>query len=198
MRKLGYIIANTKIRGVDDYIEVTTDPSYFSSEKPSLIVGLDLAKTNIKNFSILNKNPEKNKFWTFAKTEKRTDYERDLAKFYKYVLTNLINRVRYYYIDLTKINKIKIKSLLSILNNDTVKYIYFYKEMLYLYHEDYILGISLQMLRYMGFNVDKHIKKILKNKANRVFFNDKDINLSIKQYAKNKKYLIPFFLSLSE
>lgn len=198
MEKLGYIISNTKIKGVDDYIEVTTDPSYFTSDKPSLLVGLELARSNIKNFSILNKNPEKNKFWTFAKTEKRTDYERDLNKFYKYVLTSLIDNVKYYYVDLTRINKTKIKALLNILSNDSVKYLYFYKEMLYLYHEGYILGVSLQMLRYMGFNVDKRIKKILKNKANKTFFNDKSINLSIKQYAKNKRYLIPFFLSLSD
>lgn len=198
MQKLGYIISNTRIRGIEDFIEVTSDPSYFTSNKPSLIVGLELARNNIKNFSILNKNPEKGKFWTFGKTEKRTDYEKDLTKFYNYILTNLNDTIKYYYVDISKLSKVKIKNLLSILNNDTKKYLYIYKEMLYLYYKDYVLGISLQMLKYMGFNVEKHLSKIRKNNVNKMFFNDKDVNSSFKQYAKNKKYLIPVFLSMLE
>ena len=198
MKKLGYIISKNKIRGVADFIEVTSDPSFYSSEKPIMVVGLELARNTIKNFSILRKNPEKNKFWTFGKTEKRTDHERDLDLFYKFVLTSVINNISYYYLDITKVSRTKIKNLLRILGNDTTKYLYFYKEMLYLYYENYVLGISLEMLRYIGINTDKHIKNLYRNKNNKVVHFNEESNPFINKFAKNKKYLIPFFLSLSE
>lgn len=198
MEKLGYIISNTKIRGIADFIELTTDPSYFNTKKPVLIVGLETARATVPNFSILKKNSEKDKFWTFGKTERRVDYERDVEKFYRYVIERHVEKIKYYYVDITKLSPRKIKNFLNILKSPTNKHIYIYGDMLYLYHEEYVLGISLKMLKYAGINTEKHLKRIYKNKNIKFYYDDKVLNPYIRQYSKNKKYLVPFFLSLME
>lgn len=198
MQTLGYIISKTRIRGVADFVEVVSDPSLFESEKPAMIVGLEMAKKTIDNFSIINKNPKKDKFWTFGKTERRIDFDKDIIKFYDYILESKIEEIKYYYVNVLNLKYQRIKNLLNILYSDTKKWGYIYKNMLYLYHEGYILGISMEILNYMGIDVKKHLNKILKNSNIKIFFNDTTINPYMKQFSKNKRFLIPYFLSLME
>lgn len=198
MKKLGYIVSNTKLRGAVDFVETTTDPSCLLTDKPILVVGLENARKLIENFSILRKNPSENRFWTFGKTEKRNDYERDIEKFYKYVIEKHILGIRYYYLNIIKLSFKEIKSFLSIVYSEKPKYVYIYRDMLYLYDGEYIFGVSLKILRYAGMDIERHLKKIYKIKTIKFFYDDKTINPYMKRYAKNKKYLIPFFLSLLE
>lgn len=195
MQKLGYLISQTKVRDVADFIEVTNDISLYNTDKPSMIVGVDYAKSTIKDFSMIHR-VKGNKWWTFAKNERRQDYEKDLKDFYSYVITNAVNNVKYYYVNVIKLSRNKIKGLYTILNSDMVKYAYIYKDMIYLYQGEYVLGISLRLLRYIGIDVDKHMKRLQKNKTIKMYFSDKNINDNLKQYAKNKRYLIPYFFSL--
>lgn len=197
MQKLGYIISKSKLRDVADFIEVTDDVSKLNGEKPAIMVGLEMARNNVSNFSIIKKTIGTNKFWTFGKTEKRTDYETDIKRFYDFVLSKSINDIKYHYVDFAVISKQKVKNLLKILSSSDDKYIYISKGMLYLYQKNYVLGISLTFLKYCQINIDKHIKKITRNKHNKIFYNDSAVSLYIKQYAKNKKYIIPYFLSLA-
>ena len=87
MKKLGYIVSKRKIKNVVDFVglvnsvEDIEDPT-----KPFIIIGLEEAKEIAPNFSILNKVLDTDVFWTFGKTERRTEHERDLENFYKYVL----------------------------------------------------------------------------------------------------------------
>lgn len=196
MKKLGYLIADSKIRNIADFIEVTDDFSKFDGDNPAIIVGLENARKTIDNFSIIKKEPKPNKFWTFGKTEKRTDYEKDINKFYSYVLGQSVSRIRYYYVDIITLPRQKVKKLLKILSSNDDKYIYIYKGMLYLYYRDYILGISLSLLQYCQINVEKHIKKIALNNKTKISYNDASISPFMKSFAKNKRYLMPYFLSL--
>lgn len=107
MQKLGYLISSRKIRDVADFIEVTDDISKFRGDKPAILIGLENARKEISNFSILSKNPSEGKFWTFDKTEQRRDYNIDIAKFYDYVITANINNIRYYYVDIWSLSKKK-------------------------------------------------------------------------------------------
>ena len=199
MEKLGYIISSNRIRNVSDFIEVTTDHTiYDKTVKPVMVIGLENARKIIPKFSILQKEPTKGKFWTFGKTEKRGDYEKDLNNFYKYVLNDTINKIKYYYLNFTKLPKNKICDFLLLLENQDRKYVYIYKDMIYLYHRNYVLGISLKMLKYMGINVDKYLKRIRKNRYIKIFDTEMNINQEMKQFVKNRRYLIPYFLSLTE
>lgn len=198
MKKLGYLISQRKLREVADFIEITDDINKFDEDSPAIIIGLENARKAIKNFSILKKNPYKNKFWTFDKNERRSDFNTDIEKFYNYVLSSNINAIKYYYVDILTLSKEKVKNLLKILSSSDDKYIYVYKEMLYLYHKNYILGISLSLLKYCNKDVKKLLKKVSKNKATKIYYSDANISAQMRQYAKNKRYITPYFLSLVE
>lgn len=197
MQKLGYIISKTKLRNIADFVEVTEDVDKINSEKPAMIVGLETARS-IEGFSIINKKFKVDKFWTFGKTEKRTDYENDLDQFYGFIINNLVKKVKYYYVDVSTISREKVKNLLKILSSNEHKYIYISKGMLYLYYGGNILGISLTLLKYCRINVDKHLKNLCKNKNNKIYYNETSISPKLRQYAKDKKYIIPYFYSLAE
>jgi len=96
MKKLGYIVSKRKINNLVDFVGVIDDVSKVEDPtKPFLIVGLEEAKKVSPNFSILNKMLDIDVFWTFGKTERRVDYERDLDKFYDYVLNKSIENTKY-------------------------------------------------------------------------------------------------------
>ena len=87
MKKLGYIVSKKKIKNVVDFVGVVNSVEDIDDPtKPFIIIGLNEAKEISPNFSILNKVLDVDVFWTFGKTEKRTEHERDLENFYKYVL----------------------------------------------------------------------------------------------------------------
>lgn len=198
MQKLGYIISKTAIKEVPDFIEAVSDASLFYADKPALIVGSDFARKNVENFSIIKRNPQEGKFWTFGRRERREDFEKDVEKFYSYVLEDSINKIKYYYVNVLKLNRRRIIDLLVLLKSNDRKWVYIYKDMLYLYHRDYVLGISLKILKYTGINIKKHFGGFLKNKNLTVFFNDYQVTPYMKIFSKNKKYLVPYFLSLME
>ena len=197
MEKLGYIISKQKIKNVLDFVEVVKDISEINDPtKPFLIVGMEEAKKLCKNFSILEKRIEKHVFWTFSKTERRVDYEKDLDNFYNFVLEYNIKNIKYYYINILTIKYNKIKKLINILNNSDKKYIYISKDMIYIYYEDYILGISLSILEYIGISPKKIISKINENKNNIIFTNNSFLNYRMKNIIRNKEYLTSYFMPI--
>ena len=198
MKKIGYIVSKRKINDVLDFVEVVNsiddidDPT-----KPFLIIGMNEAKKNCKDFSILEKKIDKHIFWTFNKTERRTDYEKDLDSFYNFVLEYNINNIKYYYINILKLKYNKIKKLLNIINNKDKKYIYISNNMIYIYYNNNILGISLAITEYIGISSKKIISKLKNNKKNIIFTNDSFLNYRMKKILTNKRYIVPYFMSIS-
>ena len=121
MEKLGYIVSTSKIKGLDDFVGLVNDVSLADPTKPILIVGLENAKKYSDNFSILNKKLSENVFWTFKKTEKREFYERDVEEFSKYIIQNVLNTIKYYYINIITLRYSKIKRLYNILFSEGEK-----------------------------------------------------------------------------
>lgn len=196
MKTLGYLISPTKLKNVADFIEITDDVSKFDTELPAIIIGLSEAKKKIKDFSILKKKYENDKFWTFGKTERRVDFDKDLSNFYDYVLSKSINGIKYTYIDILCLPPKRVRGMIRFFLSPDVKYAYIYNGMLYVYYGNNILGISLTIAEYCGVNVKKWVSHMIKNKAIRIYYNDAKIDSFIKQYSKNKRYLIPYFYSL--
>ena len=94
MKKLGYILTKNKVNNIVDFVSVIKDISEIDdTTKPLLIVGLHNAKIYSKNFSILNKKIDNNIFWTFGKTERRVDYEKDLESFYTFVINKNLSLI---------------------------------------------------------------------------------------------------------
>lgn len=196
MEKLGYIYSKNKLRDILDFVGVVNDSSLASPTKPLLIVGINNVIELCGDFSLSRKQIKENVFWTFGKTEKRVDYEKDLEKFYKTVLFDKTNNIKYYYFNFLTQPLSKIKNLINIINNKDVKYIYITNDMIYILYNDYILGVSLKLMRYAKMNTEKIINKIKKNKTNIIADNLYFFPQSIRRMISTETYLLPYFMKL--
>ena len=160
------------------------------------INNLDVTINNKKILSEVNKNIDKNIFWTYSKTERRIDYEKDILDFYNYILEENINNISYKYINMLTLTKNKCKNMLKLLNNDILKYIYISNNMIYCYYNDIVFGFSLEISEYCGINKDKILKMLKSNSHVKISYNDYFIDNNIKKLINNKKYVIPYFMKI--
>ena len=200
MKKLGYIVSKRKIKNIVDFVGlVNSVEDIEDSTKPFIIIGLEEAKEIAPNFSILNKVLDTDVFWTFGKTERRTEHERDLENFYKYVLDKSIKDIKYYYINILNLKYNKIKKLLEIINSNEKKYIYTSNDMIYIYYnKNIIIGISLRIIKYINIDIKKIFKILYRNKNNIIYNTDSFLTQEMKRVISNKKYVIPYFMSILE
>lgn len=197
MSSLGYIVSDLKIKNLKGFVEQVNDVSLADSAKPTLFVGIENARKNIKDFSILNKKYENNVFWTFKKTEKRVDFEKDIDYFYNFIINNISCNIKYYYINIYNLKYNKIKKLYNILFSDNGKYIYISNDMIYLlYKNNIILGISLNLLEYIKIKKEKILDKLYSNKNNIICTDVSKCVKSIKNEIGDKKYVVPYFMSI--
>ena len=192
---LGYIVTERKLTNIDGFVEQVNDISLADSTKPILIVGWKKAKEDPRYTSILEKQIDENIYWTFSKTESRSDFEEDLKIFYNIIYNNILNNIKYYYINIFKLKYNNIKKFYNIiLNNKELKNIYLNKNILYIPHEGNVLGLSLDMLEYCGIPMSKVLNKIKSKGINIIEDNNKFIFKLSKQLG-NKKYALPYFIS---
>lgn len=197
MSSLGYIVSDTKIKNLKGFVEQVNDVSLADLTKPTLFVGIENAKKNIKNFSILDKKYGDNIYWTFKKTEKRVEFEDDIEKFYNNIIYNISCNIKYYYINIYNLRYNKIKKLYNILFSDKGKYIYISNEMIYLlYKENIILGISLNLLEYIKIKKEKILNKLYSNKNNIICTDVSKCVKAIRNEIGNNKYVVPYFMSI--
>ena len=200
MKKIGYIVSKRKIKETMDFVGVVKDLEEIDDPtKPFLVIGYNEAKSLVENFDILNKQLDEGVFWTFSKTEKRNDHERDINNFYNYIINNIYNNIKYYYINILNIKYNKFKKLYNILLYSSNKnYIYFSKNMIYVFYDNKnIIGLSLDIINYIGLSSDKILNKLKTNKNNIIYTNDSFLSYKIKKLIINKKYLIPYFMYLN-
>ena len=197
MSSLGYIVSDTKIKNLKGFVEQVNDVSLADLTKPTLFVGIENAKKNIKNFSILDKKYGDNIYWTFKKTEKRVEFEDDIEKFYNNIIYNISCNIKYYYINIYNLRYNKIKKLYNILFSDKGKYIYISNEMIYLlYKDNIILGISLNLLEYIKIKKEKILSKLYSNKNNIICTDVSKCVKAIRNEIGNNKYVVPYFMSI--
>lgn len=194
IRKIGHIVARKAPKNMRQYIDVST--SCADDGFPVLYIGLNNAKEHITNFNILEKNSSDGVYWTFLKTEKREDYEADIERFYSAILDKLAERIKYYYINPFKITFEKAKKILSILFSNDRKCIYISNRMLYFRYENNVLGVSLEILEYIGVNTEKWLARLRNCKSIEVYDEDSKwlFHLGRELRSKGIVYLMPYLL----
>jgi hypothetical protein len=195
MKTLGYIITDRKINEVEGFVEQVKDISEADSTKPILIVGWSNAKEHEGYTSILNRELAPGLFWTFKKSESRSDFQQDLKKFYKYIFENVIENIRYYYIDILTLEYSKIKKIYNIFNSTERKNIYINNNLLYTMYEGKVVGVSLDILEYCGIKRDKVINLLTSNPSNKIFDGSVKWLIKLERHLGNKKYAMPYFIS---
>ena len=112
MRKIGYIVTDRKMKGIDpSVIQVNNLSEVSDPSLPILIVGWKNASKHDNYKSIIEKQLDDKVFWTFSKTENRSIFESDLLIYYNYIYNNILNNINYYYINIFKLKYNSIKKL---------------------------------------------------------------------------------------
>lgn len=196
MNVIGYIYSNKKIKGINKYISIINDLSEYDNSKPLLIIGLENARKYYDKFSILNKRISENVFWTFSKNENREDYDNDIKNFNKYVISNISNQFKYYYVNFIGISLKRIKHFINMMNDNTMKYAYINNSMAYIMYGNDVFGISFDILNYCGIKRDKIIDRIIKNKKIKIQFENKEIRDKITYEYNGNNKIMPYLMTL--
>lgn len=195
MKPLGYIVTDRKMNDIEGFVEQVKDFTDADSTKPILIVGWDNAKLHRGYRSILEKELAPGVFWTFKKSESRSEFEQDLKNFYQYVYNVILDNIDYYYINILSLKYSKLKKLYSIFNSKERKNIYISDNVIYTLYDGKVLGVSLDVLEYCGVKRDKVLSLLSSNPANKIYDNSHRWMIRLCKYLGNKKYAVPYFIS---
>lgn len=192
----------TKFENIDtfDFVDVTNDFSSIDDCVTTLVIG----KKNAEDFfgkdkiKVLDRNITPNISWTYDKTERRSEFERDLKKFNDNLIKTVTKNIKYEYFNIFTEPISRIKKLINFIkNNKLEKYIYITDNHIYIYYRFNVFGISLNDISYLGINIDKVLNIIKSNKHNYIIYNIDFLSQKMKQIVKNNKILVPYFYFLS-
>lgn len=158
---------------------------------PTFIIGLTEAKKNIINFDILRKEyKEQNIWWTFSKTERGADYYEDIEKFSKYVIDDIVSRVKYKYVDLLDRKYTDVKRIIRYLENvDEEKTCYIDRDnFIFLYSRVHkkIWGFSLTTMYFYGIKSDVVNRLLKRSKSIEIIKDFGKIPYGVKKLIGNK------------
>jgi hypothetical protein len=193
---VGNIITNSKIE--NDNFKICKDLNCIDDTLPTLIIGWDNTKKLLNGeVSILHKQIKNNLFWTFSNKERKSEYETDLDSFISFCYNSFGEHIPYVYLDLLYINKkINYRIIKKILSLEKSFTYITPTNMVYVYGENIIFGIDLNIVELFDGKKEKVINKIthLKNNTlidSEIFNKCKDLIYKI----KNKNRYIPYVYS---
>lgn len=190
---IGNIVTKTKLN-VDNF-NVCDDLESINKGLPTLIIGRKLSKELLgEGISIIHKNISNNLFWTFDQTERKSDFESDFEQFKEYCFDKFGENIPYVFLDILygskRVNYRIIKKILSL----SSPVIYFTENgMVYIYSENIIFGIDLNVLEYFENKKDKIISRI--KRINDITLVDHTIFNKCKDLIyklKNKNRYVPY------
>ena len=189
---LARIISKGKIQDVPFYIEVT--PKYTESDVPTLVVGKKRAVELFgeENVHVLDRDITETVSWTYAKNERRVDFEEDVKKFIDNVNQKLIRNVSYYFVNIFTEKLSFIKKLIRWIYSEKPKSVYVTDNHIYIYGGKNVIGISRGDLDYAGIDSDKVIKKISSNPENDVFFDNDFLDENVRKSVRGNNIMIPY------
>ena len=196
---VGNIVTSLKLE--EENFGIYSDLESIDNDLPTLVIGWTNAKEFIgEHISIIHKKINQKLFWTFTKKERKVDFEVDFEKFKEVCFNTFGDNIPYVYLDILhgkrKINKKIIKKILSL--SESLIYISD-KNMVYIYGENIIFGVDLNIIEYSTIDKEKILNRV-KSLNNNVLVSDEIFNkckdLLYKIKYKNK--LIPYIYKNGE
>lgn len=190
---IGNIVSKSKIE-VENF-KICESIECINEELPTLIIGRKLSKELLgDNISILHKKISSNIYWTFDKTERKSEFESDLELFKEHCFDSFGENIPYVYLDIIhgsrKVNYRIIKKIISL----KTPYTYFSEnDMIYIYGENIIFGVDLNVLNYFEGKKQKIIDRVKSINDNTlidytIFNKCKDLIYKL----KNKNRFVPY------
>lgn len=187
----GRIVTSLKMQDVPFFIEVTEEYGDYSI--PTLIIGKKRAIQQFgeENIHVLDKKIQENVFWTFAKNERRVDFEEDLKSFIELVSQSVKKDVNYYFINIFTEKLAFLKRFIAYIYNNERKSVYVTKKHIYIYGGKNVIGLSRGDFDYIGINSEKVINKIKSNPKN-IVFTEADVQPDIVKFSNSNNILTPY------
>lgn len=193
---IGNIICDNK--NDDSLFNYCEDIDAIDNKLPSLIVGWDRCKDQIKDASILNHKINDKLYWSFSKEEDRRGYDDFMGTFKEICFSNLIGDINYVFVDIILFNFNKIKKIIKKIYSLDNPITYLHNgRMVYVYGDNLIFGIDLDLLRYFNINENNLTNKLKAISCD--FLVDEDIFNRYKghiKYVDNNVKYIPYFYYL--
>ena len=149
---IGQVVTKSKTLPIVDYVRTIAD--YEDNGMPTLIIGKSKAESIFgkDQVKVLDKKIKDNVYWTFAKNERRVDFEADIEAFNDMIVDKLKKSVKYVYYSIFTEDIERTKKFINWLYNGKKKIIYIYEKHLYMYapKTDTVFGISLNDIEYTG------------------------------------------------
>lgn len=188
--KIANIVSTSNI-SLPEQFNIVSSIDDIIDNLPTLIVGYDLTKKLFKDFDILNREIKPNLYWTVKKTEDRDKFQDDLNWFQHKLYNELITNVKYIIIDPIQQNKKTIKKIINKIYSLNNIISYEKHNMIYIYSDNLIFGIDLNLLKFIGLNTNKIKQKI--KKISDTYLIGNEIISYYKQYIEylnnNVKYI---------
>lgn len=172
---IGNVIVRNMNYRVDEWFRKCLSVSDADSTLPSLIIGLEAAKENIEGFSILTKRYSDGKvWWTFSKTERRVDYEKDLTAFRDFCIRRISENFTYKLLNVAGMSYSQAKRAINFIMGcrekqyyvDNGKFIFVMVDRNDAKPKE-IFGISLTTCEFLGISGEKVLKMFEDNPFNR-------------------------------
>ena len=188
---IGNVVTETEFS--DKRYNICKSYDEINTNLPTLIIGWKNVKDIFgeENVSILRKNINENTFWTFDIQERKVDYEVDIDNFESVCLGVLNDRINYVYVDLLHDNRKKVKKIIRKIYN--LKNIISFKNdnMVYIFDENLVFGVDLNIVEFLGLDKQKIINKI--NSMSSVTLDKNEIfNICSGYVQNNNTKLIPY------
>lgn len=197
-RKLGNIVDSNDKTMYDEIFNKVSSYNDIDASLPTLVVGIELAKTIIPNFSILHRG-DGDLFWTFTKRERRSENAEDISKFKRLCVRRYADTFRYDYVNFTCYPYSRMKKFIAYVNGDDEKMCFVTKDsrFVFIFSNRYktVWGLSLSLCDYINVDRKKVLQKLRSNPKNHfvngVSFADPDI----RNIIGDDTHLIPPLLS---
>ena len=190
----GRIITRSKRIEANELIDVTSDITSIDPSIPTLVVGKQLAVEmfGADKVKVLNKNIDKNISWTFLKTERRSDFEKDISNFKNDVMRRITKSVKYYYVDVITSSAYKMMRFVRMLADGRSKTVFIRNNNMYIYVDKWVFGVSLDDIEYIGIDRNKVFSFIKRLRNVRFVYDNKNWSIELKRETFDNAIIVPY------
>lgn len=194
--KIANIVTNNKINVSEDF-NVVKSMDEIIHGLPTLIVSFTYVNKHYPDFDVMEMHIKDNLYWTCTPTEGRDKFREDVFHFVYMVYKDLFEKVSYVFVDPIQYKPRALVKILKKIYSLENKITYINGKMIYIYSDNFIFGIDLKLLDYIGMDVEKIKTKIISLSS--VFLVHEDIFIEYKHTIEdfdNQYRFIPYLYSI--
>ena len=193
-KKIANIVSDRPLKYFGPLYSQTTNINAIDKTLPTLVVGIKKATECINGLSLIQTRYDGDVWWTFSRTERRSDFESVVSEFKKHALRKVLDGVRYEYVDFICYPQKRVKSFIRYMKNNDKKIVFLTRgsRFAFIYSPKYsvVWGLSLSLCDYIGVDRHKVVRKIKSNRHNEIISDTSFINSEVRSILGNDTHLI--------